>query len=325
MFLNATKTLFNLLREINLKSIQENAEMPVRIAVLGEAEVAGRLARELGAAPWVSVVANLSERRAGDVLVRLSRDAPPAEPLPAGGLEVLVGDVITRIPDRVVLPNLEIDTLSSVLAPALIDTAPDTQRLSLARHVPLLRDAYARTLIEQTSRTNAVYAASTGVAEIVPILSLPLNMADLVVLTKNQLLMAYKLALAEGKKGKPEELMKEILSVVGGGFLFRQVARELVGLIPVWGIVPKIAVSYAGTWVIGQTVHLWAAEGETATLKEMRRYYADALEQGRKLAGDLAKRVRSRGRRGKTEADLELPPSSLELTENKTKADETSA
>lgn len=311
MFLNATKTLFNLIREINLKSIQENAEMPVRIAVTGEAELAGRLARELGAAPWVNVVASSSERRPGDVLVRVSQDAPPAEPLPAGGLEVVVGDVDTRIPDRIVLPNLDADTLQSLLAPALIDKAADTQRLSLARHVPVLRNAYARTLIEQTSRTNAVYAASTGVAQIVPILSLPLNMADLVVLTKNQLLMAYKLALAEGKKGKPEELMKEILSVVGGGFLFRQVARELVGLVPVWGIVPKIAVSYAGTWVIGQTVHLWAAEGETATLKEMRRYYAEALEQGRKLAGDLAKRVRSRGaRREKTPE--QLPPSADE-------------
>ena len=308
MFLGATKTLFNLIREINLKSIQENAEMPVRIAVVGETELAGRLARELGAAPWVSTLADLSERRPGDLLVRVSQDAPPAEPLPAGGLEVLVGNVDTRIPDRVMLPDLSPDTLQTVLAPALIDKAPDTQRLSLARHVPALRGAYARTLIEQTSRTNAAYAASTGVAQIVPILSLPLNVADLVVLTKNQLLMAYKLALAEGKKGKPEELMKEILSVVGGGFLFRQVARELVGLVPVWGIVPKIAVSYAGTWVIGQTVHLWAAEGETATLKEMRRYYADALEQGRKLAGDLAKRVRTRGRRGKSETDLEPLP-----------------
>ena len=321
MFLNATKTLFNLVREINLKSIQENAELPVRIAVTGEAELAGQLARELGAAPWVSVVSDPSERRVGDVLVRVSQGAPPESPLPASGLEVVLSDSSTRMPDRVVLPNLEPDALSSLLAPALIDKAADTQHLSLARHVPVLRNAYARTLIEQTSRTNAVYAASTGVAQIVPILSLPLNVADLVVLTKNQLLMAYKLALAEGKRGQPEELMKEILSVVGGGFLFRQVARELVGLVPVWGIVPKIAVSYAGTWVIGQTVHLWAAEGETATLKEMRRYYAEALEQGRKLAGDLVKRVRTRGRRGKSDVKTveRLPPSLS------TEADESSA
>ena len=325
MFLGATKTLFNLIREINLKSIQDNAEIPVRIAVSGETELAAQVAHALGTAPWVSTLTSLSERRSGDVLVRVSKDTPPTELLPAGGLEVVLSRADTRIPDRTVLPDLNAETLQTVLAPALIDKAPDTQRLSLARHVPVLRGAYARTLIEQTSRTNAVYAASTGVAEIIPVLSLPLGVADLVVLTKNQLLMAYKLALAEGKKGKPEELMKEILSVVGGGFLFRQVARELVGLVPVWGIVPKIAVSYAGTWVIGQTVHLWAAEGETATLKEMRRYYAEALEQGRKLAGDLAARVRSRGRRGKTEADLELPPASLELEENETGTDETGA
>ncbi|HEV2123659.1 MAG TPA: hypothetical protein VGW38_12895 [Chloroflexota bacterium] len=310
MFLNATKTLFNLIREINLKSIQDNAEVPVRLVVAGEAELAARLASEFGEAPWVSTLASLSERRSGDLLVRVSQDTSPSEPLPAGGLEVVLGGARPGLPDRVILPNLEPGTLQNILAPALMDKAPDALRLSLARHVPLLREVYARTLIEQTSRTNAVYAASTGVAEIVPLLSLPLNVADLVVLTKNQLLMAYKLALAEGKTGRPEELMKEIISVVGGGFLFRQVARELVGLVPVWGIVPKIAVSYAGTWVIGQTVHLWAAKGETATLKEMRRYYAEALERGRKLAGDLASRVRSRGRRSnsKTETLEQLPP-----------------
>lgn len=308
MFLNATKTLFNLIREINLKSIQDNAETPVRIAVLGEAELAARLAGELGEAPWVSILSDPGERRSGDLLVRVSQDTSPSEPLPAGGLEVVLGEARPRLPDRVVLPDLEPGTLQTILAPALMDKARDTLQLSLARHVPLLREVYARTLIEQTSRTNAVYAASTGVAKIVPLLNLPLNVADLVVLTKNQLLMAYKLALAEGKTGRPEELMKEIISVVGGGFLFRQVARELVGLVPVWGIVPKIAVSYAGTWVIGQTVHLWAARGETATLKEMRRHYAEALERGRKLAGDLAARVRSRGRRTNSEHLEELPP-----------------
>jgi uncharacterized protein (DUF697 family) len=85
----------------------------------------------------------------------------------------------------------------------------------------------------------------------------------LVVLTKNQLVMSYRIALASGKKGTPRDLVGEVLGVIGGGFLFRQGARQLVGLIPVAGIVPKVAVAYAGTLAIGKAVVTWAAYGTT--------------------------------------------------------------
>jgi hypothetical protein len=48
--------------------------------------------------------------------------------------------------------------------------------------------------------------------------------------------------------------------VIGGGFLFRQLARELVGLIPIAGVAPKVAVAYAGTWAIGRAVGMWAGD-----------------------------------------------------------------
>lgn len=312
MLPSTTKTLFNIIREINLKSIQQSADLPVRLALVGEAELIGQLAKALGSPPWVSVLPDLSEKRPGDVLLRVSEGEPPSEPLPTGAVEVIFkAEDESALPDRVRLESLEPDELGRKLGPSVVEKTPDSLRISLARHVPLLRDAYARILVEETSRSNAIYAASTGLAQVVPILNIPLNVADIVILTKNQLIMAYKLALAEGKKGEPQELMKEIISVVGGGFFFRQVARELVGLIPAWGIVPKVAVSYAGTWVIGQTVHAWAAEGETATVKEMRRYYAEALEQGRAVAASLVDAVNSeekRTRRNKAKTPKRLPP-----------------
>jgi hypothetical protein len=45
--------------------------------------------------------------------------------------------------------------------------------------------------------------------------------------------------------------------MLGGGLVFRQLARQLVGLIPVVGIVPKVAVAYGGTCMIGRAVVLW--------------------------------------------------------------------
>lgn len=318
MLPSTTKTLFNIIREINLNTIQESADLPVRLAITGESALASELAKLLGTPPWVSVVPELADKRPGDVLLRVSRGVAPDEPLPPGSLELVVGAEGPGLPDRVTLKSLNAETVETKLAPALLEKTPDSLRLSLARHVPLLRDAHARLLVEDTSRSNAIYAASTGVAQVVPLLNIPLNVADIVILTKNQLIMAYKLALAEGKKGEPQDLMKEIVSVVGGGFFFRQVARELVGLIPAWGIVPKVAVSYAGTWVIGQTVHAWAAEGETTTVKEMRRYYAEALEKGRGLAETVVESVRGEGKRpwrGKAKTPKQLlPPDAGEVS-----------
>ena len=62
------------------------------------------------------------------------------------------------------------------------------------------------------------------------------------------LYLAYPL-LATGQTGavtrptrqlfeRKEQLLGEIVGVLGGGFLFRQLARQMSGLIPVWGIVP---------------------------------------------------------------------------------------
>ena len=85
-----------------------------------------------------------------------------------------------------------------------------------------------------------------------------MTIGDVVVLTKNQLVMSYKIALAAGRSGRPRDLVGEIIGVLGGGLLFRQVARQLIGLVPVIGIVPKVAVAYGGTWAIGRAVTLWA-------------------------------------------------------------------
>ena len=56
-----------------------------------------------------------------------------------------------------------------------------------------------------------------GLAEVVPILTAPLNLGDMIVLTKNQLLMGYRLVLAAGRDGEPKKLIGEILGMLGGG------------------------------------------------------------------------------------------------------------
>ncbi len=151
----------------------------------------------------------------------------------------------------------------------------------------LTRPKVFNALIDETARTNAGYSFSTGLAEIVPILDIPLNIGDMLVLTKNQLMMSYRIALAAGKNGRPREMIAEIVGVLGGGLVFRQLARQLVGLVPVIGIVPKVAVAYGGTWAIGKAVVAWATGGGRLSADRLKQLSREGMARGRKVAQAL--------------------------------------
>lgn len=186
-------------------------------------------------------------------------------------------------------------SLAAALMSALLRLLPE-RALAFGHHVPGLRAAVAEHLIEETCRVNATFVAGTGLAEIVPVLGLPLSVADMVVLTKNQAILSYKLALALGYDGTATELVGPLAGVVGAGFLWRQLARSLVGLVPALGLPAKIAVAYAGTYVTGHAVYHWYAYGTRLSRAQMRELQQRALVQGRARAAALMTRLRTRGR-----------------------------
>jgi uncharacterized protein (DUF697 family) len=159
--------------------------------------------------------------------------------------------------------------------------------LSLARHLPAFREAVSRALIDDVAFANAVYATGTGVLEMNPIATIPLNAADMVVLTKNQAIMAYKIALAMGLTAEFRDVMPQLAAVLGSGFAFRQLARQLIGLVPGLGILPKVAVAFAGTHATGEVVYRWCATGERINREAIKMVYERALERGREVARNL--------------------------------------
>lgn len=189
---------------------------------------------------------------------------------------------------EIVVDPEEEEPFSAEFVPVLKTLAPE-QEIQLGYHFPALRPALAKQLVRQTSMTNATYSATTGLAEIVPMLLIPGNMADFVVLTKNQGLMAYKIALLMGNDIGMQEMVGELAGVLGGGFLWRETARRLVGFIPGWGIVPKVAVAYAGTYIIGEATTYWYAYHKQMTAAQMKALYDRAVAEGReKAAGIIA-------------------------------------
>lgn len=201
--------------------------------------------------------------------------------------------LVSRTERRIAVPTPDAATLDQIGA-ALVQLAPADLRLAMARQLPALRPAVFETTIDETSKANASYALTTGFAEVVPILTAPLNLGDMIVLTKNQLVMSYRLALAAGRDGEPRAMIGELLGVLGGGLLFRQLARQLVGMIPVVGLLPKVAIAYGGTWAIGRAIVLWATEGREVSNDLVRSLSNEGLQRGRAVAARLVEQARER-------------------------------
>ncbi|MCX8063147.1 MAG: zinc-ribbon domain-containing protein, partial [Anaerolineales bacterium] len=174
--------------------------------------------------------------------------------------------------------------------PAVLEAIPHKQ-LALGRQFPLFREQISRQLISEGCLTNATYAFSTGLAEIVPGLNIPLNVADVVVLTKNQAFMVYRLGLVLGLSTRWQDYVSEFGGVLGSGFFWRQVARQLIGLIPAWGIIPKVAIAYAGTYVVGRVILQWYLTGKKLTPQQMRQLYTEAFQKGKAWAKTMLEKV----------------------------------
>jgi uncharacterized protein (DUF697 family) len=98
--------------------------------------------------------------------------------------------------------------------------------------------------------------------------------------------------------------MPQLATVVGAGFALRQMARGLVGLIPGFGLIPKVAIAFGGTYATGEVIYRWCAFGERVNGEAMKELYASALERGKTFAQVLLKR-RNRQSSGNATSDPE--------------------
>ncbi len=235
--------------------------------------------------------------------------ANSGQPQPAPGS--LAGDPAYS---RAIFGSVEqVGFLQEKFVPLVVELLHD-RALALGRSFPLFRVAIANRLINETSLSNAAYSLSTGLAEIVPVFDIPLNVADMVVLSKAQAFLVYRLGLALGLSTEWQSYVAEFGSVLGGGFLWRQIARGMIGLVPAWGIIPKVAVAYAGTYVVGHVVLQWYLTGRHVTRKQMNALYRQAFARGKDVAGRLLGKV-PRPRLGRRKP-VALPEPAMQVCEN---------
>jgi hypothetical protein len=267
-------------RELDINSLRESFERPVNLRVLGSnLGIAERVARLIEPDPDAGEVSTgvlgLPSREHADAYIvaiggPLESDARRAlsdlsvgnEPLLVVQSEEAIGMLVVGIPDERIITlgvGESDEEVRDRLFKALVQTAPEVI-LSAGRRHPLLREPIAEHLIFDTSRVNAQFAALASLPATLPIFGgLVGDVADTIVLTKNQVLLLFKLAGLYGREVQlGPELLFEILPVVGGAFFWRTTARALVGLLPpLLGLLPKTAVAYTGTFVVGQSARYY--------------------------------------------------------------------
>jgi len=178
----------------------------------------------------------------------------------------------------------------------LIDTIVEEKQLielALARVFPVFRQAVAHRIITRVSRENAMLALVTALPNVIPsFIELPWVVGefatDTAFLTMNQIRMALMMAAVYDRPIGYSEQKTSIAAIAGGAFGWRAIARELVGKIPLGGgLIPKGAIAYAGTWVVGTGLDKLYRTGTGHSRSERRAAWSNAVTRGREVAGQL--------------------------------------
>jgi uncharacterized protein (DUF697 family) len=294
----AVGELFKIVRELSFDELRDEAQLPPRLLLVGanhDQLVTLRDALGGGAASGFIDVVTFEQMPGyldlydGIVLVNAGpteRNRPKIRQLMVD-TETAGRTLTFQLPPggaadgEMPLPPQAVDDLRSRLVTRL-----GHRQLALGRYLPAFRKQVTTSLINQTARANAEFALLSNIPAVIPIVgNLMAAGADFLILTKNQLMLIYKLAAAHGRDiDQPWRLYTEMLPVVGAGLVWRTVAREMAALIPfAAGTIPKVLIAYAGTAVTGQAASYYYEFGAKPTGAQVRRYYERAVEVAKTL------------------------------------------
>ena len=286
---DGVRGMLNVLREVSLDEIREQAETPPRILIVGPtAEAARRLGLALtGAEGQFSSI----YRGANEALDGLGRlDAAVVWDPERSGASSRVSTAVQY--DSPPVPIVRFEGSNPDDERAIEQLRLDILRRNgervtgFGRALPAFRQAAAKHVIDETSMANAQFSIVSNLPALIPIIGgLAAAGADFIVLTKNQVIMLYKLAAIYGRDlNEQRTILQEVLPVVGAGLVWRTLAREASAVLPfAAGAVPKLAIAYAGTIAVGRAADYYYRTGLKPSRALMNEFTAMAMERMRSL------------------------------------------
>lgn len=194
-----------------------------------------------------------------------------------------------------VVPAIAREHLRGRFFPHLVECAGGAE-IAVGRNLPVLRDTVAAKLTRDAANNALKVALASAVVDHVPVIGLVLgafaSAGDMVAITGIQVMLMLHIEAVYGRDPDVQRTW-QLLPVIGGGFGWRVIARELVGFVPVAGIAIKGAIAYAGTIVVGEGVTFLHEHGHTMTKGQASALYertkSDALRFTKELLGRLRK------------------------------------
>jgi len=149
-------------------------------------------------------------------------------------------------------------------------------------------------------RIRALIYSKAGVCAAVALAPIPV--ADILVLTPIQMAMVTSIGYFHGVEVSAERA-GELMGVMGAGVGLREAARQLVKLVPGYGLAVSAAIAFAGTVALGETAHLWFSRQMKVDAHELKDLFSRvaakakqeyALRADRESASDRAEDERVR-------------------------------
>jgi uncharacterized protein (DUF697 family) len=186
--------------------------------------------------------------------------------------------------------------LRAKLFPQMLDRCKGVE-VAVGRRLPGIRESVAIKLTRNAASSALKVAAASAIVDHVPfvgaIIGAVTSAGDMVAITGLQLALMMQIGAAYGKDPDVQRVW-EMLPVVGGGFGWRALARELSGFIPVAGIPIKGAIAYAGTIVVGEATTFFYEHGRHMTAEDAAALYNETKAAALTFARDVVARLRKR-------------------------------
>ena len=293
---NNLKTMMNVLREVSFDDIREDAQRPPRIMIYGPTSYDARWFADqlLGLdggekAMTRDLSGSVDDIGTYDLIVVYDPDGD-AERV---GLNQRLRSLgmtppIFRHGGVGAHEEARIDSLRLEIGRRMGDRG-----IAVGRAFPSMRAAVSKVAIDETSVANAQFALVSNIPAILPVIGgLAAAGADFLVLTKNQVMLIYKLAAIHGRNLDDQMgILQEIAPVVGIGFAWRTIAREAAAFLPfAAGTVPKVAVAYGGTMVAGRAAEFFYRTNRRPSSSQMSQYRKQAQESMGRFVRSLGNR-----------------------------------
>jgi uncharacterized protein (DUF697 family) len=195
-----------------------------------------------------------------------------------------------------VVENLDRDALRIRFFPHLIACCKGVE-IAVGRRLPALRESICVKLTRSASLSALNVAAASAVLDNVPILGITLgamaSAGDMVAITGIQIVLMMQVGAVYGKDPDIQRIW-ELLPVVGGGFGWRMLAREISGFVPIAGIAIKGAIAYAGTTVVGEGTTFYYEHGRHMTKTDAAKLYKETKKTAAGTWRDFIARLRRR-------------------------------